>query len=47
MNIFKKVEHKLLIHPETQLSAIKKVISHEQALAQCSEKIQNLDFMIF
>ena len=43
---FQKVEHKLLIHPDSQLSAIKKVISHEQALAQCSEKIQNLDLDI-
>ena len=43
---FQKVEHKLLIHPDTQLANIKKVISHEQALAQCSEKIQKLDFDI-
>ena len=43
---FQKVDHKLLIHPNTQLDNIKKVISHEQALAQCSEKIQKLDFDI-
>ena len=43
---FQKVEHKLLINPDTQLDNIKKVISHEQALAQCSEKIQKLDFDI-
>jgi prephenate dehydratase len=43
---FQKVEHKLLIHPETQLDQIKKIISHEQALAQCSEKIQQLDYDI-
>ena len=29
-----------------QLDNVKKVISHEQALAQCSEKIQKLDFDI-
>ena len=43
---FQKVEHKLLIHPETQQDQIKKIISHEQALAQCSEKIQKLDYDI-
>ena len=43
---FQKVEHKLLIHPETQSDHIKKIISHEQALAQCSEKIQQLDYDI-
>ena len=43
---FQKVEHKLLIHPETQQDQIKKIISHEQALAQCSEKIQQLDYDI-
>ena len=43
---FQKVEHKLLIHPETQKDQIKKIISHEQALAQCSEKIQQLDYDI-
>ena len=43
---FQKVEHKLLIHPETQQGQIKKIISHEQALAQCSEKIQQLDYDI-
>lgn len=43
---FQKVEHKLLIHPETHQGQIKKIISHEQALAQCSEKIQQLDYDI-
>ena len=43
---FQKVEHKLLIHPETLKDQIKKIISHEQALAQCSEKIQQLDYDI-
>ena len=43
---FQKVEHKLLIHPETHQGQIKKIISHEQALAQCSAKIQQLDYDI-
>jgi prephenate dehydratase len=43
---FQKVEHKLLIHPETEQPQIKKIISHEQALAQCSDKIQHLDYDI-
>ena len=43
---FQKVEHKLLIHPDTHQDQIKKIISHEQALAQCSEKIQQLDYDI-
>ena len=43
---FQRVEHKLLIHPETHQGQIKKIISHEQALAQCSEKIQQLDYDI-
>ena len=43
---FQKVEHKLLIHPETEQGQIKKIISHEQALAQCSDKIQHLDYDI-
>ena len=43
---FQKVEHKLLIHPKTHHGQIKKIISHEQALAQCSEKIQQLDYDI-
>ena len=43
---FQKVEHKLLIHPETHQGQIKKIISHEQALAQCSEKIQQHDYDI-
>ena len=43
---FQKVEHKLLIHPETEQAQIKKIISHEQALAQCSDKIQQLDYDI-
>jgi prephenate dehydratase len=43
---FQKVEHKLLIHPDVHQDQIKKIISHEQALAQCSEKIQQLDYDI-
>jgi len=43
---FQKVEHKLLIHPNTEQAQIKKIISHEQALAQCSDKIQQLDYDI-
>ena len=43
---FQKVEHKLLIHPESKIEDVKKIISHEQALAQCSDKIQKLDFDI-
>tara|TARA_Y100000996_G_scaffold408354_2_gene387290 strand:- start:1212 stop:2051 length:840 start_codon:yes stop_codon:yes gene_type:complete len=43
---FQKVEHKLLIHPEANIKNIKKIISHEQALAQCSDKIQKLDLDI-
>ena len=43
---FQKVEHKLLIHPETEQAQIKKIISHEQALAQCSDKIQHLVYDI-
>ena len=43
---FQKVEHKLLIHPEAEQVQIKKIISHEQALAQCSDKIQHLDYDI-
>ena len=43
---FQKVEHKLLIHPQTDQVQIKKIISHEQALAQCSDKIQQLDYDI-
>jgi prephenate dehydratase len=43
---FQKVEHKLLIHPQTEQAQIKKIISHEQALAQCSDKIQQLDYDI-
>ena len=43
---FQRVEHKLLIHPETKIENIKKIVSHEQALAQCSNKIQKLDLDI-
>ena len=43
---FQRVEHKLIIHPESKIENIKKIISHEQALAQCSNKIQKLDFDI-
>ena len=43
---FQKVEHKLLIHPESKIENIKNILSHEQALAQCSDKIQRLDLNI-
>ena len=43
---FQRVEHKLLIHPDSKIENIKKIISHEQALAQCSNKIQKLDLDI-
>ena len=43
---FQKVEHKLLIHPDTKIENIKNILSHEQALAQCSDKIQKLDLNI-
>lgn len=43
---FQRVEHKLLIHPQTKLENIKKILSHEQALAQCSDKIQEMGFDI-
>ena len=43
---FQKVEHKLLIHPDSKIEKIKNILSHEQALAQCSEKIQKLDLNI-
>ncbi|MDB9776257.1 prephenate dehydratase [Alphaproteobacteria bacterium] len=43
---FQKVEHQLLIHPNSDSSRIKKVISHEQALAQCSNKIQKKGYEI-
>ena len=43
---FQKVEHHLLIHQDSDVSKIKKVISHEQALAQCSNKIQEKNYEI-
>ena len=43
---FQKVEHKLLIHPESKIENIKNILSHEQALAQCSDQIQRLDLNI-
>ena len=43
---FQKVEHKLLIHPDSKIENIKNILSHEQALAQCSDKIQKLDLDI-
>ena len=43
---FQKVEHKLLIHPDSKIENIKNIISHEQALSQCSDKIQKLDLNI-
>ena len=43
---FQKVEHQLLIHPNSDSARIKKIISHEQALAQCSNKIQKKGYEI-
>ena len=43
---FQKVEHHLLIHQDSDVSKIKKVISHEQALAQCINKIQEKNYEI-
>ncbi len=43
---FQKVEHKLLIHPDSKIENIKNILSHEQALAQCSDKIHKLDLNI-
>ena len=43
---FQKVEHKLLIHPDSKIENIKNILSHEQALTQCSDKIQKLDLNI-
>ena len=43
---FQKVEHKLLIHPDSKTENIKNILSHEQVLAQCSNKIQKLDLNI-
>ena len=43
---FQKVEHKLLIHPDSKIENIKNILSHEQALAQCSYKILKLDLNI-
>ena len=37
---FHKVEHNLLGHPESNLSDIKNVFSHAQALSQCSKFIK-------
>lgn len=35
-----RVSHCLAVKPETEMSQVKKVFSHEQALAQCSEYIK-------
>ncbi len=38
-----KISHCLLGHPDTQLEAVKKVISHPQALSQCQENCLALE----
>lgn len=40
-----KVSHCLVIKPETDFSQVKKVYSHEQALAQCSEYLKQSGFI--
>ena len=37
-----KVDHNLLANPGTKLSEIKEIYSHEQAISQCSDFLQNL-----
>ena len=43
---FQRVEHTLLMHPNTTRNDLTKVASHEQALAQCTETIKKYGFKL-